>query len=197
VTTLSGSSENGFEIWAGPDNYVATLASNVNIRNVSVINNPSAHSSQGAAVFGLGHLPMNSNYDFRLDIPLVYLGPQYAGAQVFVSLFDSDSGAAIPIDFFYDSISQSDWESSFGNPPFPDGQTGRCIIGACNNQFVNPPYTIEIPTLDDSCTNPADPAQQHICNPFYGGRLTASYDGGLNDTYHWNINLNGLPYLVK
>jgi hypothetical protein len=199
VTSMSGASENGFEIWAGPNDYVATVASNVNTRNIAIINNPSVHASGGATVFGLGHLPMNSNYDNRIDIPLVYLGPQYSGAQIFVSLFDSDSGASGPINFFYDSISRSDWESVYSNPPNPDqdGQGGRCNIGNCDNRFVNPPYTIEIPTLADSCTNPANPAQQDICNPFYGGRLTASYDGGLNDTYHWNITLNGLPYLVR
>ncbi|MFZ0548433.1 MAG: Tad domain-containing protein, partial [Candidatus Promineifilaceae bacterium] len=193
VTSQSGSSENGYEIWAGPDDYVATMPSDVNTRNVAIINNPSAHSSQGATVFGLGHLPMNSNYDYRVDIPLVYLGPQYAGASVFVSLFDSDTGTSPPVTFFFDSISQTDWKYSFNTPPYPDGQTGRCVIGNCNDQFVNPPYEIKIPTLGDSCTNPSDPSQQNVCNPFYGGRLTASYDSGTSDTYHWEISLNGLP----
>jgi hypothetical protein len=196
VRTESGSSENGFEIWAGPNDYVATLASDVNARNVAVINNPNVHSSQGATVFGLGHLPMNSNINYRVDIPLVYLGPQYAGAEVFISLYDSDAGAVGPIKFFYDSIAPTDWAMSFSTTgvPDPDGQTGRCNIGNCETQFVNPAYKIDIPTLDNACSTAP---HQNVCNPFYGGRLTASYDGGLNDTYHWNITLNGLPYLVR
>ncbi|MFZ0548603.1 MAG: hypothetical protein WAM60_24350, partial [Candidatus Promineifilaceae bacterium] len=40
ITTFSGSSENGFDIWAGPNDYVATLPSYVNARQVAMLNNP-------------------------------------------------------------------------------------------------------------------------------------------------------------
>lgn len=201
VTALSGSSENAFEVWAGPNDYVNSVASNVNVRNVQVVDDPSSHSSQGASVFGTGHLPMNSTVNFRIDIPLIYVGPEYAGTQVFISLFDSDSGADPPITFYFDTIAQSDWSMTFSQPGVddPDGIPAgtRCIIGDCWTEWIEPPYAIQVPTLDDNCTDPSDPAQQNVCNPFYGGRLIASYQGGLNDTYHWNINLNGLPFLVR
>src|SRR5690606_32133193 len=102
VTTLSGGSENGFEIWAGPDDYVSTVASDVNARNVQVINNPSSHSSRGVTVFGLGHLPMNSNVNNAVNIPLIYVGPEYAGTTIFISNYDSDSGATWPVNFYFD-----------------------------------------------------------------------------------------------
>jgi hypothetical protein len=35
------------------------------------------------------------------------------------------------------------------------------------------------------------------CVPFYGGRLMASYDGGSSDTYVWQINIAGPPYLLE
>ncbi len=205
VETLSGGSENGFEIWAGPRNYVHSVNSDVNVRNVQVTNNPSSHSSRGVTIFGLGHLPMNSNYGNRVEIPLIYVGPEYAGTSVFVTNFDSDSSASGPVHFYFDTIARADWEKSFSHPngtQDDDGQrnargqdgTTRCLIGGCDNRFVDPPYRIDIPTYTDECdSNP----NEDICTPFYGGRLMVSYNGGQHDTYHWNISLSGLPYLIR
>lgn len=215
VTTLSGGSENGFEIWAGPDDYVSTVASDVNARNVQVINNPSSHSSRGVTVFGLGHLPMNSNVNNAVNIPLIYVGPEYAGTTIFISNYDSDSGATWPVNFYFDSIAQSDWSVTFGNPnvqPDPDGVDSRdasanprrCIIGGasgflnCSTRWIDPPWALQVPTYDpERCTNPSNPAQRNVCTPFYGGRLMVNYRGGNHDTYHWNISLTGLPYLIR
>ena len=87
VTAVSGASENGFEIWAGPPDYLTTVSSNVNTRNVQIIDNPSSHSSDGISVFGMGNLPMNSNYTNPVTIPLIYVPPEYAGKDIFVTLF--------------------------------------------------------------------------------------------------------------
>ncbi|MCP4424808.1 MAG: hypothetical protein GY803_09970, partial [Chloroflexi bacterium] len=57
VTAFSGSSENGFEIWAGPPDYVDTVPSNVNLRNVHILNNPGSHDSDGIVVYSLGTKP--------------------------------------------------------------------------------------------------------------------------------------------
>lgn len=198
VTALEGASENGFELWAGPPSYINSVPSEANGRNLHVINTPGTHSSQGATVFGSGNLPMNSNFDFAVDIPLIYVGPEYAGQDIFVSLFDPDSGAVGPITFFFDSIAESDWSLTFADPDEPvdpDGVSGRCQIGnPCNNQWVNPPYRITVPGLTDDCdySDPTDPD----CVPFYGGRLTAHYQSGTGDTYGWQISVSGLPYLV-
>lgn len=201
VTSISGSSENGYEVWAGPDDYVNAVASDVNVRNVNVVDSPNSHSSRGVSVFGTGHLPMNSTVDFEIDIPLIYIGPAYAGTQAFITLYDSDAGADPPITFYFDTIAEADWSLTFSVPGVddPDGVPAgtRCIIGSCQTEWVEPAYEIEIPTLTDDCTNPGDPTQQNICNPFYGGRLIARYTGGQFDTYHWNINLDGLPFLVR
>lgn len=199
VTTLSGASENGFEVWAGPPDYVNTVSANVNTRNVQVINKASIHSSRGATVFGIGHVPMNSNVNFNVDIPLIFVGPEYAGTSIYVSLYDSDAGADPPIVFFFDSIAESDWSLTFSDPgvPDPDGETGRCILGSCGTQWIDPAYRIDVPTFNDDCTDPSDATQRNVCTPFYGGRLMARYIGGTDDTYHWNISLTGLPYLTE
>ncbi len=196
VETISGGSENGYEIWAGPRNYVNSVSSHVNARNVQIVNNPSSHSSRGVTVFGLGHLPMNSNVGNRVEIPLIYVGPEYAGTSVFITNYDSDSGASGPVTFYFDTIAQSDWSKSFsGSGADADGLTGRCRIGSCNRLFVEPPYRVDIPTYSSDC-NPSSP-NVDICTPFYGGRLMVSYQGGQHDTYHWNISMSGLPYLIK
>ncbi|MCZ7668296.1 MAG: hypothetical protein M5U34_14460 [Chloroflexi bacterium] len=202
VTAVSGASENGFEIWAGPPDYVDSISSDVNTRNVQIINNPSSHSSDGVSVFGIGNLPMNSNYPNFVDIPLIYVPPEYTGKDILVTLFDSDSGASPPITFYYDSLSIADWSLVFGNNPSthpdrtPDYNTsGRCVIGNCNNRWVIPPYKLPVPTYDAAACA-ANPGDQSVY-PFFGGRLTARYRGGNHDTYGWSVRLSAPPYLVK
>lgn len=188
ITALSGASENGFDIWAGP--YYPGVSSDVNIRNIMALNNPSAHDAHGVIVSALEYNPTNSNYDNPIDIPLTYLSPDQAGTSVYVSLFDADSGAQPPVVFYLDTIAESDWSLTFGaGDPDPDGVSGRCFVSGslCNNQWVDPPYQIQLPDLTGDCdlSNP-DP---QICNPFYGGRLMAHYIGGVADTYVWQVNV--------
>lgn len=194
VTALRGASENGFEVWAGP--YYPDVSSDVNIRNIQVLNNPAAHASKGATVFAMGNLPMNSNYSSAVNIPLIYVGPELAGESIYISLFDTDAGARPPIIFYFDSVAEEDWSLTFGaGDPDPDGVSGRCLPGSCDNRWVNPSYQIEIPGILDNC-NWNSPTQKD-CTPFYGGRLMARYIGGGADTYGWQISVTGLPYLVR
>ena len=241
VTTLTGATENGYEIWAGPEYYTgpkdtntpshcgvtgqmppAGTPSKVNERNIHVINcGRNSHSSQGATVLSMGNLPMNSNTTNPVDIPLIYVGAQYAGSQILISLFDSDSGAQAPIVFFFDTLAfqlrsplpappanpvnltMTDWSLAFSvnntvtaDPDLAPGETRNCRIGNCNNLWISPAYRIQVPTLDPArCVNQATTPQW--CTPFYGGRLTARYIGGNHDTYGWQIRLPGLPYLIK
>jgi len=200
VTAVEGASENGFEIWAGPPDYVNSVPGDVNARNLHILNNPGSHSARGATVLAIGNLPMNSNFDSPVDIPLIYVGPEYAGESVFISLFDSDVGVAPPIVFYFDSIAEADWSLSFGVAGTIDGDgvpanARSCRPGGCDNQWITPPYEIKIPGKLDNCDyqnpNPAD------CTPFYGGRLVARYNGGFSDTYGWEIRLSGLPFLTE
>lgn len=196
VTTTDGSSENGFELWAGPDNYINSVPSNGNERSINVLDSPGAHRSAGAIVFALGTLPLNSNTANRVDIPLVYLSPQSSGQTVYISLFDADTDTVPPITYYFDSIAydpgtgDGDWYLSFGNGTDPDGvpSANRCFPN-CNDQWLTPPYAIGVPGDQDGC--------QPDCVPFYGGRLMASYDGGRSDTYVWQISIAGPPYLTK
>ncbi len=210
VTALSGASENGYEVWAGP--WYAEVPSNVNSRNLYILNNPGSSSSMGATVFGMGILPMNSNEAAVVDIPLIYVGPEMIGESVFISTFDMDSGARPPIVFYFDSIAftpdnswdnvnwgQTDWAVSFGGGS-TDPQ-GRCFRGGnsysngCDNRWVSPAFEIVVPGNLENC-NYASPNPQD-CTPFYGGRLIARYRAGYGDTFVWQVNVTGAPYLVR
>lgn len=199
VTTISGASENGFELWAGPPSYISTVPGAVNTRNLHVLNNPGSHSSKGVAIFASGILPLNSNFAFPVDIPLIYLGPEMAGRNVNVSLFDLDQ-APTTVTFFFDSIAESDWSMVFGQGGTdPDGQVRNCLPGlpCSSNHWVTPPYTIKIPGGDLANCDYGNPQNDPDCVPFYGGRLTARATAGYQDTYVWRITVDGLPYLEK
>ncbi|MBK8906060.1 MAG: hypothetical protein IPM53_33080 [Anaerolineaceae bacterium] len=210
VRAMSGASENGFEIWAGPPSYVSTVPSEVNARNLYILNHPGSHTSDGVTIYGLGNLPMNSNFSNPVDIPLIYVGPDMIGQTINISMFDSDSGAQPPIIFYFDSIAftpantalgydpnQTDWAMAFGvtNQADPDGITTRCRPGNCPTQWVDPPYAIKVPGDLSNCDY-SDPTMED-CTPFFGGRLVVRYDGGFSDTFGWQITVEGLPYLVK
>ena len=74
--------------------------------------------------------------------------------------------------------------------------SGRCVIGSCQDSWVMPPYKLPVPTYDAAqCA--ANPGNQDVCTPFFGGRLVAEYRGGTDDTYGWQIRLSAPPYLVE
>jgi hypothetical protein len=195
VTAVNGASENGFDIWAGPPNYTATIPSEVNARNLHIINNPQSHSSNGITVFALETLPQNSSIQTRLDLPITYLEPEYAGQVISITAFDIDTLKQAPIVFYMDTIPPSDWSLSFGTTGTtdPDGipADDRCLPGFCDDEWIEPAYQIQLPDLTYECdvTNP-DPQK---CTPFYGGRLMASFIGGKDDTYAWEIDLPPEP----
>ncbi|MCP4359802.1 MAG: hypothetical protein GY796_17480, partial [Chloroflexi bacterium] len=184
ITALEGASNNGFEIWAGPPDL--NIPSEANARNLRLLNYPGAHDSQGVAVTALENLPLQSHYFDTIDIPLTYIGPEYAGKTFTVGLFDSDAGAQPPITFYMDSMAVADWSLTFAQSgiPDPDGQVRNCVPGGCNDQWVTPPYSITLPS-DANCDY-ANPTPQD-CTPFYGGRLMARIQAGLQDTYGWEV----------
>jgi hypothetical protein len=189
VTAISGASENGFALWAGPPYYTNTVPSAVNSRNYRSIDAPGSHTSLGVTVQADRYRPTNSVADYRVDLPVTYLGPEYAGQTVTVSLFDSDAGANPPLYFYFDSINRSDWEVEFS--PSASGAAHSCYPGGCNNQWATPPYTITLPDGLVDCDYSGDPA--NTCTPFYGGRLIANYDGGRYDTHAWEVNTPDAP----
>ncbi len=191
VTTVSGASENAFEIWAGPPSYVSTVPGSVNARNLHALNNPGSHHAKGVTVQAIQNLPLNSNFPFPIDIPLTYVGPEYAGQEITISLFDFDQPDTMPsITFYFDSMAISDWSLTFGQPgvPDPDGQVRNCIPGpSCGNKWITPPYSITLPGGNPAECDYSDPQNDPNCIPFPGGRLMARVTVGYQDTYQWEV----------
>lgn len=218
VKTRDGASENGFEIWAGPPyaHYI-TGWSDINQRNLLITDDRNAYTTQGVSVYSVGILPLNSLTNNRVDFPLVYVKPEYAGETIDVSLFDADSGANYPLCFYFDTIpnppclanynaSQLDGylvyydESNDSDLDANGVMTDRCFPNACNDRFVSPPFRIEVPQLDETTCNPNAPLledRMYDCNEFLGGRLMVSYLGGSFDTYQWYVTFPSIPYLVR
>lgn len=187
VTAVSGASENGFDVWAGPPDYLASVPSEVNARNLHIINNSQTHSSNGITVFATETLPQNANIQTRLDLPLIYLDPEYAGQTITMTAFDIDITTPSTITIYMDTIAPTDWSLTFGASGSidPDGipADDRCLPGQCNDVWINPAYQIKLPQFTNDCDLAnLDP---QICTPFYGGRLMVKFTSGKHDTYAW------------
>lgn len=200
VTTVTGASENGFELWAGPP-VAPTLPDNVNARNLYLLDNSGVHDSVGVEIYGVRNLPQNSNIGLTINEvqegkleeperlveakrPLTPLTAEHAGQTLAVTLYDPDAGAVPPITFTIDTISEADWSITFGLEP-----EGRCFeVGqiidaqdpfACGSQWIEPSYLVEIPEAIGDCPD--------NCQPFAGGTLQVNFRAGLSDTFVWDV----------
>lgn len=190
ITAVSGASLNSFAIWAGSPSYATTTPANINSRNVLITNSPNAHSSDGVMVTAMGRTAVNMTYENRIDIPIAQLGAEMSSGTVTVSVFDVDSGAEPPITFYMDGIPKEDWSLTFSDPGGADDPDGvraglRCMIGSCNDQWVSPPYTIDLPGDGSTCFEPG--ASSEDCVAFHGGTLMMEFSGGLYDTSTWEV----------
>jgi Flp pilus assembly protein TadG len=166
VRGTSGSSENGFDIWAGP-RYI-NVPSEVNERNVDIVMHAGDyHSAAGATLFGMGHLPMNSNIREVVTLTLAYVPPEWAGRTLAVSNFDNDAGAAPPVTFLFDTMPYDDWHH--------DGDLSGPSVWATN--------VFTVPSAPD--------------HTFYGGFLQVVYQAGGHDTFGWKITGEARPTLVQ
>lgn len=115
VTTLSGASENGFDIWAGPPSYTGPtnptnpclggVPSEVNARNLHIINcDYHSHDSAGVTIYALDYWPTNYNTGTAVEKRVIYVGPEYAGHSLYIHLFDSDAASRSPIVFYFDTL---------------------------------------------------------------------------------------------
>ena len=78
--TTNGSSENGFNLRAGPPK--------------ACTSNPADwYANNGTEITALGTLPINFNTTGTVDIDLGYIPPEAAGFDVYVNKFDTDVGA--------------------------------------------------------------------------------------------------------
>ncbi|MBC7249699.1 MAG: hypothetical protein H5T62_05385 [Anaerolineae bacterium] len=120
VEPTAGSSENGFDLWAGP---VSTypVPQEVNQRNVYLLREGLDHHDAGGVVItALGYVPLNANTSSAFTWTLSYVPAGWAGAEVSVHSFDNDYPIlgqnldfyleGVP-DFFVDGVlsGQNEW----------------------------------------------------------------------------------------
>ncbi|MEM8860850.1 MAG: hypothetical protein AAGD96_21210, partial [Chloroflexota bacterium] len=203
VKTVAGASENGFEVWAGPPHTHYGLSSDVNLRNLQLADDGSIYSTGGVLVKSQGVLPQNSLTDNRVDFPLAYIPSGLAGELIEVALFDSDSGTSYPMCFYFENISSPACQSNFDDSGdgylvyYDESNDGDRCFPSCNNQFVNPAFTVTVPDLTEDC-DPSAPFEERMlnCNPFSGGRLMVSYNGGRHDTFQWIVKIPDQEHLI-
>jgi hypothetical protein len=116
VKTLDGSSENGFNLRAGPP------------RATGVPFNP----NNGTEVTATGNLPINFNTSGTVDIELGEIPAEAAGFDVYIDKFDTDVGAKSVI--YYDDLG-NEWPGSLSGDGtwkldvihIPEGYAGSSI----------------------------------------------------------------------
>lgn len=152
VTTLSGASENGFDIWAGPPFYTGPtnptdpclggVPSEVNARNLHIINcDYHSHASAGVAIYALDYWPTNYNTGTAVEKRVIYVGSEYAGHSLYVHLFDSDINTFSPIVFYFDTLA---YQVQNPTPTPPADPTDLTLTDwywafAVNNTLTNDP----------------------------------------------------------
>lgn len=183
VYATSGMSENGFELWVGPNAYVESIPSDINERNLAILND-ATFDPFGVTIQALGYLPMNSIYANEVDIPLLELDENLIGHRILLSLFDADSGSSPNIEFF---IEDSTGRQSIYT--FPMSGTYSCEPPNCDNMWIEPRIEIDIP--EQICYG----GDEGACRAFENGRLIARYGAGNRDTFMWEIYVSNPAYI--
>lgn len=175
VTTISGSSANAFHIWAGPEAPNVNLPSDVNQRNVFLVDHPE-YDAYSLPVYALGDLSFVSFMDGPITQKMAYVPASYAGETIMLSTFDVDSGSNPPVVATLDALTAVDWS-----------QTYPTLSG--NNAWITYPVTMPtgMATCDYLNPNAAD------CTPFSGGWLALTHNNGRFDGQVWSAALPDLP----
>ncbi len=173
VDGVSGWSENGFDLWAGPPP-TDTIPTNVNERNIYLINNPSSHDSGGIVTYGSGYLPLNVNLNAAaqpIEVTFAFVPPEAAGVDINVFHFDNDAGAlGQAIDYYLEGVSEWHHRGTLSlNGTWSTTQ----------NYVYQPPATRD----HDSLAVPTE---------FYGGYLKARYRTDFLDTSSWRLEYGGV-----
>ena len=105
VEATAGSSENGFDLWAGPASPYP-VPKEVNQRNVYLLREGlDHHSSGGIVITGIGYLPLNVNTSTAFTITFGYLPPEAAGVWMRVHNFDNDyPSLGQNLDFYLEGV---------------------------------------------------------------------------------------------
>ena len=179
VEAISGWSENGFDLWAGPattDNieYWGGYRADVNARNLWIdrrrsLGEKNPHDSGGATVFGRGILPLNVNTDVTYEVTLAYIPEAARGIDLCIYKWDTDIGAE-KVCYWFDGYPVPGEAGSYCNEGEVQG-----VLSAGNSWTINA-NNYNFPEGCDTVSIPED---------FLGGYIHARYKMGAHDTSTW------------
>ena len=173
VEGISGSSENGWALRAGPM-YSNTIPVDVNDRNIWTVEwvddnpgVPSALDPKGVVIWAMGHMPWSTNVATgAFTHTISYIGPEMAGKELSIAHFDNDD-AGEQISYTFDTIPWQDW-FRFGALSGPD-------------EWVTDTFKVPEPPT----------------HTFYGGYLQAHYKATYLDSSVWRLQAVGAATLVE
>jgi hypothetical protein len=170
VEPTAGSSENGFDLWAGP---LRLIDKDVNYRNVRLLEDPDLQSSGGVVITSIGYLPLNVNVDTMFTVTLAYIPPEAAGVYINVANFDNDCPC--------------------GNDCEAEEEAPRCSGWGCKGLDF---YLEGVPNFHEygiiSRGNQWGENSFQIPEIFFGGYLKAVYYTSKYDTSSWRAEYEGV-----
>ena len=182
VTTVGGSSKNGFDIWAGPPDGAATEPSEVNARNLSLLNGPSNY--YGLDIYAQEASPQTVHYTEPFTRSLRYFNSAFSGQPITLTLFGVYGGPT-PLTV---TVGGTALTYGISGTLDPDGvpAISRCFP-ECYNTFIAPSYVITLP--GDPYCGDGDPS----CTPFSGGDLQIFYASGENNNHLVSLTTPYIP----
>lgn len=206
VMGLDGTSENGYELFAGPPASVQPAPPNINSRNMWSTNiieyagiNPTIgdpRDSQGIQIFALGYIPMNALDAFRAETPLSFVSGVFEGADITVEVYDQDGGAQGPMYLYFENLPKEDFLMCWGANQNECENTASSHYGLTDFSGIDYRGGDGIPNGGDwnvfTFTIPNDEV-----DGFLGGRMFMSYQNGGVDSFTIKITVDSRPYLTQ
>ncbi len=172
VDGRTGSSKNGFDLWAGPPP-TDTVPVNINERNVYLLQNPWSHDPAGVVTFGSGYLPLCTTLEAGEPIELTFGFIPIEASDVAMNLFHFDndySYAGQGIDYDLEGVDWWHYE-------------GTLSLNGTWSTSANYEYQAPGSRDHDAIAIPEE---------FYGGYLKGEFYSRFLDTSTWHLEYEGV-----
>lgn len=206
VMGIAGTSENGYELWAGPPSDVFEAPPQANGRNMWNVNgrqygdvSPNIDDPTDLGdiqIFALGYIPMNALQGERVETFLTSISGVFEGSELTVEVYDQDGGADGPMYLYFDELPKEDFLACWGANVAECQNTANTTYGLTDYSGIIYGGQDGIPNGGDwnafSFTIPDD---ENV--GFYGGSLVMSYENGNVDSFTIKITIDSRPYLTQ
>jgi hypothetical protein len=190
VTTTGGSSRNVWDVWARPPfEGGLALPSDVNVRNLWLVDQPFNYFTQGIEVYAMGRMPLQHYITGEFTLRVTPLPIDLGFGTVYASVYDFDvpdpwvEGETV-VNFQIDTVLSAPGEGDFiitASDPDPAQHEATCKNSLnCNARWLLPQYRYDI-----------------VSDAYAGGTLLATYEPQA-DGMTWSFSLTaGRPFLTR